>query len=601
MHRQILHHVLEPRPLRDGTMQLPSLSRYSLGFEVNTLSPTKGSRFHRIGFSGASTVAILVISLVYLLVLAPGPGIALPWMSVDDGLFFHWTVSIRAGDWLGPWDYLTTAKGPLHSLLTAWASQLGISPFLYKRMFLLAGSLVFIYTVVRAKTSWLRPLLLLALLADPFQFGALGLRNLREGTYLPLQMVALGMGSLSLDRLRGRPLWHVGVLAPLFVMAFAFGLLLITREGRLIVYLEMLVWLSVALFAIIRYQPMGRRPFRLLLSSGLAVLLLIAVPRWPVSQLSSANQSRYGFSLSNSLEQGAFPRFFQALSGLRLKGDDRYIPRVAVKRRAIAVAIEELPDRPEGLRRILSDIDWGRGDYGCREFPDTCKDMASGWFLWAMRESVAKQLGKDASEERFQYVAGKAEAELREICTSSLRLECVPLSWGYLALPVRWGFDNLPLSVFREARTVIAKSFIPEPFPFGRPDLSRHTFSGLLPRSELERLGVRGQAESGRLAWQRVYVATSLLGAVGRWLLLCLALLGLWTSIGRRDGFHPIDPVCIWLFVCCLIQAVVYGLIGLSSFSGSPYTILTAPIAVGLYARVIDVSRPSFPAFISRS
>jgi hypothetical protein len=143
---------------------------------------------------------LLVIAL-YLLAVVPGPGIALPWMEVDDGLFLRWSISIQKGSWLGPWDYLTTSKGPLHSYLVGLLSNFGINPFAYKRLFLLIAALIFVPCVINARRPWLRLLLLIALLTDPFQYGAGGLRNLREGTYLPIQLITLGLGSRSLDQL----------------------------------------------------------------------------------------------------------------------------------------------------------------------------------------------------------------------------------------------------------------------------------------------------------------------------------------------------------------------------------------------------------------
>jgi hypothetical protein len=537
---------------------------------------------------GSAKLFICLVSFAYLLLIVPGPGTAVPWLIVDDGLFFRWSSQIQQGNWLGPWDYLTTAKGPLHPLLVAWAADLGVGPFAYKRLFNLLGSLVFVFTVIRSGRPWLRLFLLMALLADPFQFGALGLRNLREGTYLPIQMIALGLGSLALDRLRAGFLRPARILLPMLGMAVAIGLLLITREGRMIVVFEVVVWLVLAAILLLREKQQWRIWRRASLPILLSFTLILLVPLLPVAILRSVQATHYGYPLSNSLEEGGLSRFYGNLSALRVRGDSAYIPRVSVKKRALLLAIEELPDRPEGLRRILTGIDWRDGDYGCHEYPDTCQDMASGWLVWALRKSIANQLRPPANEAHFQAVLSQLSQEVDQLCNTSSRLECVYQSSGYSTKPIRWGFVNLPMELGRETVGILGKVFVPQPFPFGRPDLSRHTWKGPLARADLQRLWLREQIPlPEQLFWQRLYVAISLIGFLLRWLLLGLALLSL--TLFRRPSLvkFQLDPVAIWLLSCSLIQSAIYVLIGLVSFSGSPYTILTAPIAVGLYARLI--------------
>lgn len=539
--------------------------------------------------AGFANAALVLVSLLYLFLIVPGPGIALPWMAIDDGLFFRWSVSIQQGQWLGPWDYLTTVKGPLHSLLSSWASGVGIGPFAYKRLLLLVGSLVFVFSVIRPSRPLLRVVLLLALLADPFQFGAAGLRNLREGTYLPLQMIALGLGCRSLDALRHRqPQWGI-ILASAIGMAFSFGLLLITREGWLIVRLEWFVWLALAALLLLqqcRRAQVSRRALPIIVPG---IVLILLAQFLPVALLRSVNANLYGYPLANSLEEGGFGRFYGTLSSLRVRGDDRYIPRVAVKKKALDLAIEELSDQPSGLRRILSDINWADGDYGCRQYPETCNDMASGWLPFALRKSIVKNMGPKQDEAHFQDLTSRAEEEILTLCSTSARLECVAQSSGFFLKPSRWGYTNTVAEIGREVGKVLPRIFLPDPFPLGRPDLSRHTFLSPISQSDLERLGLRPIPEESRLLWQRIYVLISFIGTLLRWGLLLLAIVAVIVTIRYRGiKIARLDPAAIWLLLCVLIQSAIYVLIGLSSFPGEPYTILTAPIAVGFFARVID-------------
>jgi hypothetical protein len=286
------------------------------------------------------------------------------------------------------------------------------------------------------------------------------------------------------------------------------------------------------------------------------------------------------------MEEGGFGNFYGKLSRLRLRGDDQYIPRVPIKKKAILTAIQELPDTQLGLRRLLLGIDW-RSDYGCRTYPDTCQDMASGWLQWSLRKSIATMISPDANEYLFQKVISNSERELEALCGQSERFVCDSSASGFFLKPERWGFKDLPQAIYKEFSEVAYLTFIPNPFPLGRPDLSRSTVLGLLPRSDLEAIGIRNIPRSKQLPWQRFYFALSLLGTLLRWTFLIAALLALFHSARRTNVLNSFDPVAIWLLCCTLIHVALYGLLGLISFPGLPYTILVAPIAVGFYARLV--------------
>jgi hypothetical protein len=561
--------------------------------------------FNRISDNRRGAVVLfffLLVIALYLLAVVPGPGIALPWMEVDDGLFLRWSISIQKGSWLGPWDYLTTSKGPLHSYLVGLLSHFGINPFAYKRLFLLIAALIFVPCVINARRPWLRLLLLIALLTDPFQYGAGGLRNLREGTYLPIQLITLGLGSRSLDQLAQATPLRASFVLPALGMAFGFGLLLITREGRVIVWAELLVWIGLAIWMLMRNFKERQLSSRALLGLGLAFFLAFTLLQMPMAILRNQQQSYYGYPLANSMEEGGFSRFYGKLSRLRLRGDDQYIPRVPIKKKTILTAIQELPDTQLGLRRILLGIDW-KSDYGCRTYPDTCQDMASGWLQWSLRKSIDTMISPDANEYIFQKVISNSERELEALCGQSERFACDSSASGFLLKPDRWGFKDLPQAIYRELSGVAFLTFIPNPFPLGRPDLSRSTFLSLLPKSDLEAIGIRVIPKTQQLTWQRFYVALSLLGTLLRWTFLIAALLALFLSAIRRKVLCGFDPVAIWLLCCTLIHVALYSLLGLISFPGLPYTVLAAPIAVGFYARLVDtlgffVKRPINSLFI---
>jgi hypothetical protein len=547
------------------------------------------------------SLAILVIALVYLIVFVPAPGISLPWMLVDDGLFFRWTISIKNGDWLGPWDYLTTSKGPLHSILVAQAYKFALNPFAYRRLFYLIASIIFVHTALPSQRAWLRVLTLIVLLSDPYQFGATGLRNLREGTYLPLQLLAFGFGSYVLDRLHAfGPLAWIRVLFAALGSGLCFGLLLITREGRIIVWVELALLLFIAAVCLIRSQSDHRQQLTIkkLFIYLMAGVLVVAMTLLPLSILRSINREFYAAAISNSMEEGGFAKFYSKLANLRIRGDNDFIPRVPVKKRAIEKAIQELPDQPGDLRSILKGIDWRAGeDYGCKTYPDTCNDMASGWLQWAIRKSIATSIpSKD--EVAFQVIIASAGKQLDQLCRTTKTLECVPLSSGYLTYPSRWGFRDPASAVGSETLSVFKHVLLPIPFPLGRPDLSRSTFNSPLIKQDLLELGIRSYTASEMLWWQRLFVGASLIGTMARWILILLLVIAGFTA--WRTGYlaYLFDPTAAWLGLGMILHCLLYIVIGLTSFPGTPYTVLATSLAICLNARMLNnyIVRPKINA-----
>ena len=71
-------------------------------------------------------LAVLAVIIFFLFISSNYPIIAFPSRVHDDALFFRGLESIMQGAWLGQFDNLTLAKGPLLSILGAVSSIVGI-------------------------------------------------------------------------------------------------------------------------------------------------------------------------------------------------------------------------------------------------------------------------------------------------------------------------------------------------------------------------------------------------------------------------------------------------------------------------------------------
>jgi hypothetical protein len=529
---------------------------------------------------------LAIISFLYLLIVVPAPGLSKPGAWFDDGLFFRWSASISQGDWLGPWDHLTTSKGPLHSLLVAKAAKFSLNPFAYRRVFYLIASLIFISTALSDRKPWLRILTLITLLTDPLQYTQWSLRNLRESTYLPIQLIAFGVGSSALARSKDIKTNDLYLYVATTIMALLFGLLAITREPRSLVWLELSIWAGLFLYSV---RPIFHAKTRILFRTFFIISLVFLLAVAPMKYLANINHDLYGEYISNSMEEGEFPRFFSKLSELREIGDVNYIPRVAVKKRALSLALMELPQQSY-LRKILDNIDWKTYTFTCNIDPGNCNEMQSDWFSWAIRESAGK-LSPVKNETTFQYILRSANNDMHILCNESKTLECVKNSSGFITYPSRWGYTNPFSFLLRETSSVARVAFLPTAFPYGRPDLRTSTDIGVVDKRYMHSIGVKVLQLKQNIKWQRLFVGIIYIGIISRIIMSIILVYYIFLHIKNQRFSHAkiiFDPVAAWIGLTIIAQCLLYVIVSVVSFPALHYMQLTTPMVIGFIARAID-------------
>ena len=494
------------------------------------------------------------------------------------------------GQWLGPWNELTTSKGPLHSILAAIGFRAGLHVYAYKRFFYLIASSAFVATALRGSRHWVRILVLAALLSDPFQCGEGGLRNLREGTYIPIQMIGFGLGIYSLDLWRKNMRLSKDFLASVAGMAFSFGLLMVTREARSIVWIELLLWLVIIAALSCRQSASWRMRWLAVL---VCAVIVFAGGMAPIQALRMINNQAYGAPISNSLEEGSFPLFYGKIVSASLIGETP-VPRVPLSTRTMAVPIEESGRHGGKVASILQGLDPSWKKIGCSLYPETCGQFAGGWLQWALRQSLASKLMLPKDERAFQDFAQAAADEMVEICRTSSRVSCDPRAERYLTPMSRWGFRNPATELMKEASNIFGLTLIPRPFPQGRPDYyafnqwppSKFTELGLSP------MGTRAITIPESFRWSKATFASTYLGFVLKFLLIALTLQTLVRSVLNHSVLSDPDFASLWLFGSLVLHLSVYTLLGLTSFSGQLYVTMASPIYIGWMGRVIASFAP---------
>ena len=385
-------------------------------------------------------LAYAAIAAISLWLRLGFPAMALGGAGADDALFVRQAAFLAQGRWLGPYDNLTLAKGPVYPMFIAVSSLLAAPLKLTEHLVYLAvAALVAVYVARQAGHRWLG-LALFALLAfNPVFWDPLLARVIREGLYVSLSLAVVGLAVLvAFDR--GSRVRHALQGVALGLVAGAFWL---TREEGLWIVPAVAAVFCLALTAVAvrrRWAALG----------GIAIALLAAGVGFGTvyGAVAGLNDRYYGAFATNEFKSGAFVHAYGAIS--RIVPDEwrRYTVFPAdARRRAYAVspaAAELRPfldgDEGEGWRRV-----------GCEQMQlaaAACPEILSGWFMWALRDAAtAAGHGGSARSARVFY---RQVADQIDAACDDGRLRCLPAR-ATLAPPFRWQYLS---DTLRTARTV---------------------------------------------------------------------------------------------------------------------------------------------------
>lgn len=319
--------------------------------------------------------AAAALALVQLALLRAQPIYAIGNAAHDDRLFLQLARFIAEGQWLGPYDNLTLAKGPVYPAFVALNYYLGLPLRLTEHLVYL-GACALTLRALRplALAGWARLLIFATLLVNPLTYEGLHMtRILRQHLTVPLALiVAASLLALALRRERSFSARLPWALAA----GLALGLFWLTREEG--------VWIlgMTAFLALFAFGPLFTGPAR---GATFALLLAaLAAGAVPLGTVATLNLRHYGWFGTTEFHADDFRAAYGALARVQV---GPHYPYVAVSREAreaiypVSPAFAELKPFLEG--------ELGERWANAEDFRRSERQIGSGWFMWALRDAVA--------------------------------------------------------------------------------------------------------------------------------------------------------------------------------------------------------------------
>lgn len=327
-------------------------------------------------------------------VFAIGPAIH------DDKLFVEQAAHVLRGEWLGPYNQFTLAKGPLFPVFLAGVFWIGL-PLLLIQQLLYAGAGAVLTRALRPwfSAGWAQFSLYALLLANPMSYDAANLaRLMRQNIYTPLALLVIA-GLVHLFSRRHES-WRRQA-GPALLAGLALGGFWLTREDS--------VWLLPAVgLLFLGVAAPGREFLARWRTLATSLGLFLVAMMLPLLVVATLNLRHYGWFGTVEFRAAGFKNAYGALTRLKTGPD---LPQVPVTRQMRELAYTLSPT----FAQLRGQLEGPVGDHWAERdlFPAAERQIRGGWFIWALRDAmVAAGLAPDAGTalRHYQDIADEINA-----------------------------------------------------------------------------------------------------------------------------------------------------------------------------------------------
>ena len=338
----------------------------------------------------------------------------------DDQLFVKLAAHIINGEWLGPYDQFTLAKGPLFPLFIAAIFWIGL-PLIFAQQLFYAGACTVLTVAMR---PWLRHSAFrcgfyLLLLLNPISYDAANLtRLMRQNLYTPLALLTI-TGLVILFTRRRETVRRM--LFPAALAGLSFGGFWLTREES--------VWLlpAVGLLFLGIWGSLGQEVFQRWRSliSGTAIFVFAAA--LPIITISTLNWQHYGWFGTVEFRDANFKNAYGALTRPQVGPTLEQVPVTREMREATYKVSPTFAKLQPYLEGPVGEH-WADNT----RFATADRQIRGGWFMWALRDAVvAADLAPDAKAVSLFY--RQVAQEVNQACDQG-RLSSRTARSGFLPI-----------------------------------------------------------------------------------------------------------------------------------------------------------------------
>jgi hypothetical protein len=367
----------------------------------------------------AGAVSVLSVQLRRHVPITPYGG------RVDDFLFVRGATFLARGQWLGPFDQLTLAKGPAYPVFIALLYRLDVALKVGEQLTYLSAAAALagcVWVVTRRRGVALVAYIVLAL--DPVNFSTYNSQIIRDGWYASLSTLFVATFFLAVygAATHVRLLW---LIALSLLAGVSGGVFWLCREdGAWIIPSVLLVALGLPFCLLVRWwhaKPRTRPERSRILRKGGRLALVLAVVGMalivPIAAVTMENSRYYGAAMTNDLASGQFARAYADWTRVEAGTPSAITPLVLSQREAVY----RVSSAARQLEPYLENPDsrWLRNS--CL-IVKPCGELLGNLVVWALRDAAAKA-GQFRSESDAQRFFGELDAQIQFGCASG-QLSC---------------------------------------------------------------------------------------------------------------------------------------------------------------------------------
>ena len=311
----------------------------------------------------------------------------------DDKLFINLANNILNGHWLGQYNNLTLIKGPFYPLYIVLMNYIHAPLLISEQILYILSCFIFLICVwpllnflKETKTKYRLDYIVLIILGiliiyNPISSDSMtNTRVIREGIYPSLTLITISL-FIALVAYRITSLWKyvlISITAGIFLSAFW----LTREEGS---------WILPCIIAIIGYLTvliiLGRKTLPKWKWKLAGLILPIATLYLSITIISTINYHYY--QVDNTVELKT-PQFLSAYSSLTRVKSSTWLPVIPVSVQTRQLIYKVSPE----FALLKPYLDGNSSSIyvslSSSSYPQYSGEIAGGWFIWALRDSVTR-------------------------------------------------------------------------------------------------------------------------------------------------------------------------------------------------------------------